>query len=327
MFKRARNWLEGGRKWNEGLFTYVPFTLLPYTRKPLLDRVWVAKKQVDWSFPNLLSRLRARGPFDAFFVGDPRFVPLVGRVEARSTIFRITDDVMGFSGTPRSLEGFLKTAAIKCDRAVATSAPLREKLLREFGFREVLYMPNGVEYDHFAGKTHKEPEDLKIIPRPRALYVGVLRDWFDLDCLTFCASRLSDVSFVVIGPSELDLRSLSRFPNVYYLGPRPYNDVPDYMAFSQVGIIPFKREERTDSVSSIKLLQYLAAGLPSVCTLWKELELLKAPVRLALDKMEFANLIRDALREEPDREKLRSFAHSHTWKENADVLLRMAAPG
>jgi glycosyltransferase involved in cell wall biosynthesis len=200
-----------------------------------------------------------------------------------------------------------------------------EKFKEWFGYAGAICLPNGVDLGHFVRGHYEEPEDLRAIPGPRAMYVGALNHWFDVDLLAHSAAALPDVSFVVIGPTQTDLGPLKRLANVHLLGARPYERVPDYLAHAQVGLIPFKREERTDSVSSIKLMQYLAVGLPTVSTRWKELERLAPPILLASNKEEFCGMLRRSLAEPAPRGPLVQFARQHSWTAKAETLLGIIA--
>jgi hypothetical protein len=53
---------------------------------------------------------------------------------------------------------------------------------------------------------------------------------------------------------------------MHFLGRKPYEQLPAYCKYFDVGLIPFKISELTRAVNPIKLREYLAAGLPVVST-------------------------------------------------------------
>jgi UDP-galactopyranose mutase len=73
--------------------------------------------------------------------------------------------------------------------------------------------------------------------------------------------------FVLIGPIvNIDPATLPRHDNIHYLGMKPYEDLPRYLASWDVAILPLARNEATRFMSPTKIWEYLAAGKPVVCT-------------------------------------------------------------
>jgi UDP-galactopyranose mutase len=71
----------------------------------------------------------------------------------------------------------------------------------------------------------------------------------------------------MLGPVvKIDPISLPRRANIHYLGPKPYGDLPDYVAGWDVALLPFARNEATRFISPTKTPEYLAAGKPVVST-------------------------------------------------------------
>jgi len=66
-------------------------------------------------------------------------------------------------------------------------------------------------------------------------------------------------------------RSALQAPNLHVLGARPYSQLPAYVQAFDVGIIPYIESPWTRTVDPLKLLEYLAAGIPVVasrCPRW-----------------------------------------------------------
>ena len=63
-----------------------------------------------------------------------------------------------------------------------------------------------------------------------------------------------------------DVSALAAEPNIHLLGPRAYGELPDVLRAADAGLIPYARNELTESIFPMKVYEYLAAGLPVVAT-------------------------------------------------------------
>jgi glycosyltransferase involved in cell wall biosynthesis len=72
---------------------------------------------------------------------------------------------------------------------------------------------------------------------------------------------------VMIGPVvKIAPESLPRLPNLHWLGPKPYAELPAYLSGWDAGFMPFALNESTRFISPTKTPEFLAAGLPVVST-------------------------------------------------------------
>jgi glycosyltransferase involved in cell wall biosynthesis len=192
-----------------------------------------------------------------------------------------------------------------------------------------VHLPNGVDVEHASRASRGAPQDLRQIKRPIAIYVGAMEEWFDFALVEHAARAMPDVSFVLIGPDQRARTALPALPNLHVLGPRPWSDVPDYLAEASVGLIPFDRANHpqlVDGVHPLKLYEYAAQGVPIVATRWRELEHIGGPVRLAATADEFVAGIRAVLETPPDRAPLVEFARTASWASRVDALLGATLP-
>ncbi|MBE7181248.1 MAG: glycosyltransferase, partial [Terriglobus roseus] len=105
------------------------------------------------------------------------------------------------------------------------------------------------------------------IPHPRAGFYGVLDERLDVELLREVACILPHVHFILLGPVvKIDPATLPSAPNLHYLGPKQYQDLPSYLAGWDVALLPFSRNEATRFISPTKTPEYLAAGKPVVST-------------------------------------------------------------
>ena len=105
-------------------------------------------------------------------------------------------------------------------------------------------------------------------------YYGALARWLDFDLIRYAADELSgEAQFVFIGPRydrEFDQSGIEDIANVHVIPPVPYRDLPAYLEKFTVATIPFVVSELTNSVSPLKLFEYMAGGKQIVTTAMKE---------------------------------------------------------
>ncbi len=134
---------------------------------------------------------------------------------------------------------------------------------------DVHAFPSAVDLEHFrrARQPLDDPLDQAGIPRPRLGWFGVIDERFDVRLVDEVARRRPGWSIVLVGPiAKIDPASLPQRPNVYHLGTRPYDLLPDYLAGWDVALMPFARNASTRFISPTKTPEYLAGGRPVVST-------------------------------------------------------------
>jgi UDP-galactopyranose mutase len=95
----------------------------------------------------------------------------------------------------------------------------------------------------------------------------VLDERLDRELLDGVAAARPDWQMVMIGPVvKIDPASLPVKPNIHYLGPKTYAELPRYIAGWDVALLLFARNDATRFISPTKTPEYLAAGRPVVST-------------------------------------------------------------
>jgi teichuronic acid biosynthesis glycosyltransferase TuaH len=76
------------------------------------------------------------------------------------------------------------------------------------------------------------------------------------------------MSFVFAGPVQESYvpEEFYTLQNVHFIGRIPYEDMPAVIKGFDVAIIPFKKDEVSNTIFPLKLFEYLGAGKPVVAT-------------------------------------------------------------
>ncbi len=257
--------------------------------------------------------------------------------EGPRIVYDYVDDIAAFHGNTAVMRQDHRLLLARAEVVLATAQVLYEEASR--ARPEALLVPNGVEYDHFA-RARREvrgdpPPDLApVVARRQPIvgYHGALAHWFDYDLVAEVARRRPDLSFVLIGPDfDFSLRDtrLLGLPNLTWLGARPYAELPQYLAWVEVGIVPFRPSAVTHATSPIKLFEFMAAQIPTVITPMKES--MRYPLAIVADTPEaWSRAIDLAIargRDESFCMRLGAEARANTWEARAEQLLgALAAP-
>ncbi len=184
-----------------------------------------------------------------------------------ATVYDCMDEISAFAAAPPALQEREAELFARADLVFTGGRSLYEAKRRQHP--QVYLFPSSVDRAHFvrARQALPEPADQAPIPRPRLGYYGVIDERMDLDLVAGIADRRPDWQFVFVGPViKIDPAVLPRRPNIHYLGPRDYADLPGYLAGWDVALIPFAHNDATRYISPTKTPEYLAGGKPVVST-------------------------------------------------------------
>jgi glycosyltransferase involved in cell wall biosynthesis len=216
-----------------------------------------------------MKRLEFRRPLLYTFV--PASAWVARDLGCERVVYHCVDEFSKFAGAGEEIARLEADLCRASDLVIACSEPLYASKSR-LNPNTVL-VRHGVEHAHFAraldGAT-EIPEDVRHLPRPIFGFHGLVAEWVDLEALRQIAAAWPEGSLVILGETNnADPDALARLralPNVYLLGRRPYDALPGYCKAFDVALLPFVKNELTESASPLKLREYLAAGLPVVAT-------------------------------------------------------------
>lgn len=139
---------------------------------------------------------------------------------------------------------------------------------------------NGVDNVHFSRPQAQKPPDLPA-GKPIIGYSGAIAPWLDWDLLKVVIRDNPQLEFVFLGTLFKKRKFPLAMSNITYLGLKDYTQLPGYLQYFTIGIIPFRLTAMTKGCNPVKLYEYYATGLPVMATPLPEL--ISVP-RIYLDK-------------------------------------------
>jgi glycosyltransferase involved in cell wall biosynthesis len=186
---------------------------------------------------------------------------------------------------------------------------------------ETVMLPNGSDYEHFkhASTNLMRPDDMPDTKgAPLIGYYGAIYTWMDLELVYAIADKYP---VVLIGSNKLYNLSVSHH-NITMLDMKPYQQLPNYLSWFDVAIIPFKLSHMIKGCDPVKFYEYIAAGKPVVASEMQELKKFSSYIYFA-NKSNISEMVNKALSEN-NSAKVRSrqrVALKNSWRNRANTAL------
>jgi UDP-galactopyranose mutase len=270
----------------------------------------------------------------------PMALAFTDHLAPAATIYDCMDELSAFKNAPAVLKQREADLMRRASLVLTGGQSLYEA--KRHQHTNIHLFPSSVDVEHFAqarGKTI-DPGDQAAIPHPRLGFFGVIDERMDLELLDGVAAARPAWHIVMLGPVvKIDSAALPSRPNIHYLGPKKYGELPQYVAGWEVALLPFARNEATRFISPTKTPEYLAAGKPVVSTTIRDVVRPYAQrglVRIADDVPGFVHACTAAMAEDPTKRTtqadafLRQTSWEGTWsriRRLVDVVLRSTDAG
>jgi glycosyltransferase involved in cell wall biosynthesis len=251
---------------------------------------------------------------------------IVASMDCRSLLFNHSDRHSAFiEADSRAIEQLEQQLLRNADHVLYVSRELMSEesdIVGERGY----FLDHGVDLEHFT-RGAALPSDIATIPSPRVGFFGALDESVvDFELLELVASAIPNASLVLIGVADSPMTRLTKYPNVHWMGARPYDQIPHYGAAFDVALMPWLDNEWIRYANPIKLKEYLALGLAVVSTDFPEVRYYRDQVAIATSHSEFVRLVRDALHQGgvSDQMRRRESVNCKSWESRASRLVELA---
>ncbi|MCD6451557.1 MAG: methyltransferase domain-containing protein [Acidobacteria bacterium] len=279
---------------NENLILYHPLIAV-YENKVPFGR-WLNERRILGALRNIARRFHFPKPVLWFYF--PQLVRLADKFDKRLIVYDIQDEYAGFTWASPDISEREKELLRKADLVFTGTLALYRKKKPFVPHNEVYFFPCGAEFDHFAKAKENlpRPEDLTGIKSPILGYFGSIEERIDFELLEYIADKRRDINIVMVGPYWRVPESTLNKENIHFLGKKEYKDLPAYLRYFDIPIMPFALNELTLHINPTKLLEYFAAEKPVISTAIPDVvELYSDYLYIARDKKEFLSLVEKIL--------------------------------
>ncbi|MEG2120820.1 MAG: glycosyltransferase [Rikenellaceae bacterium] len=246
-------------------------------------------------------------------------------LKSKLTIYYRRDNLLDMAYWKRHACRLEPLLIAKSDVAVCNSSYLAD-VARQYN-NNTFDIGQGVDLSLYDPSSPSMLNDMANIPRPIVGYLGHITSLrLDPDLLFELASSRENVSFVFVGDADdvFNNHKLKTLPNVYFLGFRSQDKVPQYINSFDICINPQVVNHATIGNYPRKIDEYLSLGKPVLATNTSAMYMFKDYVYLCDGLSDYQKALDNILNGEDGKNiDLRiAFARTHTWEHSVGRLYK-----
>jgi beta-glucosidase/6-phospho-beta-glucosidase/beta-galactosidase len=260
----------------------------------------------------------------------------LGHFPNRGVVYDCMDELSNFTGAPPSLQENEARLMRHADIVFTGGYELGNKKRRQHS--NVHTFGCGVDYAHFSKAGDPAagiPPDIGFMKRPVLGWFGVVDERVDYGMVGDMARMRPGWSFAMVGPVvKVDPNLLPHAPNLFWLGARDYQQLPNYCRAFDLNMMCFAINAATEFINPTKGLEYMATGKPIISTPVKDVvRQWSNIIRIARTADEFIAAAEDAMRAGPGDKRILQgieLAKRNAWEttvESMRTLIRDALNG
>jgi glycosyltransferase involved in cell wall biosynthesis len=305
---------------------------LPGSLDPLVQDLWL--------YTILRPHLRRR--YHVGIVDGPESALLALLLKkTRRVRFLIYYDIDYYPGVHPQWSGLLSRRERICckvsDAVASVSRPLAA-LREQQGARLATVVPNGVDFARFHAANLMRREH-----PPTLVYAGSLDARWGVDlsirAMPLLRRQFPNVRLLIAGrgPAEQELRQLALSMGlgdaVRFEGFVPHPDLPKLLARADIGVATSRRDSFRRYASPLKIVEYMAAGLPVICSGGGEAEQMieesRAGANIPFEPEAFAEAVQ-SLWSTPgslsaSREAAINYARGRSWEQMGILMAQLVS--
>jgi len=232
----------------------------------------INRKTISWALKRI-QKYSSDAEDTVLVIGKPsRFaLGVMSGVKFRKIVFDVMDDFpQFFQGiSARSMEKVHRRVIQNADVCLFSSHNLQIKYGALAKQSELVLNACDEAFQHQCQSLLHE-RALRTLDTRTFGYVGSIAEWFDWDSVIHLAKDNPEDKVVIVGPNYS--RSIPDLPeNIELRKAVQHSEIPKLLASFDFGLIPFKKNELTNSVDPVKYYEYVAAGLNVITTEFGEM--------------------------------------------------------
>ena len=319
------------KKVTDSLSTFTPY-IIPFSNRFLIFHKYNIIVN-SFLLKYLLRRLKINDYI--LWIYDPEAVAYLDYLEPLLSCYDCVDDYSAmpyYNSSPkrkRRLENLEKQLIERCDLIFATSNNLYEQ--KRLYNSNTFLVENVGDFDHFnkveTTQFDSDPLDFPNVKSPIIGFVGAIDNYkVDFNLIEYLADKRPDWAIVLIGAKMNPDEKKINFPsnsNIFYLGIKEYEKLPNYIAKFDACIIPYRINKYTECVFPIKFFEFLATGKPIVTTALPALNEFREVANITNTYDEFISALESVLSNDTNDLKQRriNVARNNTWESRKKRLL------
>ena len=260
------------------------------------------------------------------WIAIPTAVEVVGHLHESLVVYQVSDrydaNTMDHATDPEFIRALHERAIGAADLIFYSSRKLLAEARR--GLERSYLLEQAVDFAHWSIISTGDlriAAEVQEIPRPLLGYFGAIEPWLiDQELIKYAARVRPELNWIFIGNKSRGLE-IESLPNVHFLPPVQYEELPHYATGFDVCVLPWDTEVAFTSYgSAIKVREYLASGKPVVISPLPEYESMSGVLRIARSRGQFLELIEEALIEKGTdlAEKRQAAVRDGTWDARAE---------
>ena len=268
-----------GEQVRDNITVYALPPVLPFFNKYRWINRW-NQRRIAWFVRKIMAQHGFEKP--VLWTYSPVSADAVDHIPHSALVYDCVDRHSAYGGlmNPAVVDEMEMDLAKKTDMVFATAQSLCDRL--KAANPKAQFIPNGANYELFAKAAEPcpVPEDMQGLSGPVFGFVGALQECIEYDFVEAAAKARPDWNFVFISRENpgVDLSALRALPNTHFLGLKPHDQLPGYLAHFDVCLNLFAQSDLSKDVSPLKFYEYLATGKPIVSTPQPDQVLQFAPV-------------------------------------------------
>lgn len=253
---------------------------------------------------------------------------LSDRPRSRLEFLHMTDSLWDYPWFGPRYEDALRRCLERAAFTIGSSPAIVERL-SHYG-RPAYLLGHGVDVDLFAPvasgdqPVHPAIENRR---RPRIGFMGSVDHRLDVELIVRLAAigSVTLIGPVASGPTGLERHELSQLAEAgcFIEGLRSSTELPSWLAGVDVAVVPYRSNSLVRASNPLKLLDYLAAGLPVVALDIPATRCFEPHLTVAADRVAFVEEVRRLAALEPDpglRRSRHAVAAEQSWRRRAEEL-------